>query len=74
MKRLRERFERLVERRCERFGVRDFRGKDVMVGKVVESDIEGPNCPHLTSSLSDNWRSRTPTRWLVGFESLVVMI
>jgi hypothetical protein len=35
-----ERFERLVERRCERFRVR-VKGRDVMVGEVAENRHPG---------------------------------
>ena len=45
--------ERLVERSCERFRVRDFRGRDVMVGEVEERGMQGPNCPLPSSSLSE---------------------
>ena len=39
-----ERFDRLVERRCERFRVR-VRGRDVMVGEVVEQASRVPIVP-----------------------------
>jgi hypothetical protein len=39
-----ERFWGLVERRCDRFRVR-VRTRNVVVGKVVETVIQGPNCP-----------------------------
>jgi len=47
-----ERLEGLVETRCERFKVR-VRGRDVMVGEVVETGIQDPNCPLPSSSISD---------------------
>ena len=39
-----ERFEGLGETRCDRFRVR-VRASDVVVGEVVETDIQGLNCP-----------------------------
>jgi len=47
-----ERFEGLVQRRCERFRVR-VRGRYVMVSEVAETGIQGPNCPLPPSSLCD---------------------
>jgi len=54
VERLRERFKELVQRRCERFRVRDFRGIHVIVAKFVKTGIQGPNCPHPSSSFSDD--------------------
>ncbi len=45
-----ERLEVLVGRRCGRFRVRaTVRGRDVKVGVVEETGIQGPNC-HLPPS------------------------